>query len=69
MEENIRLKTKISILEKEKDKMNRYMDSASEGISKQTNSRLNIYGVKGTDVYLVISIERKHDRQKLEKNC
>ena len=30
--------------------MNRYIDSTSEGISKQTNSRLNIYGSKNTDV-------------------
>ena len=50
MEENMRLKTKISILEKEKDKMNRYIDTTSEGMSKQTNSRLNIYGTKSVDV-------------------
>ena len=46
----MRLKTKISILEKEKDKMNRYIDTTSEGLSKQGNSRLNIYGTKSVDV-------------------
>lgn len=50
MEDNMRLKTKISILEKEKDKMNRYMDSGSDAMSKQGNSRLNIYGSKNQDV-------------------
>lgn len=53
MEENVRLKTKISILEKEKDKMNRYIDSNSEGLSRQGNSRLNIYGNKSVDVSLL----------------
>ena len=50
MEENMRLKTKASILEKEKDKMNRYIDSTSEVTSKQGNSRLNMYGTKSVDV-------------------
>ena len=49
MEENVRLKTKISILEKEKDKMNRYMESAPEGaLASKGNSRLNIYGSRAT---------------------
>jgi len=46
----MRLKTKASILEKEKDKMNRYIDSTSEVTSKQGNSRLNMYGTKSVDV-------------------
>jgi hypothetical protein len=46
----MRLKTKVSILEKEKDKMNRYIDSTSDGLSKSGNSRLNIYGAKSVDV-------------------
>lgn len=53
MEENVRLKTKISILQKEKDKINRYMDSTTEGLSRQGNSRLNIYGSKNTEVYFM----------------
>ena len=50
VEENIRLKTKISILQKEKDKMNRYLETAPEGLTKQTNSRLNLYGPKSNEV-------------------
>lgn len=53
MEENIRLKTKISILEKEKDKMNRYLETAPEGLPKQGNSRLNIYGQKNNEVSFI----------------
>ena len=30
--------------------MNRYIDSTSEGTSKQGNSRLNMYGTKSVDV-------------------
>ena len=45
MDENVRLKTRISILEKEKDKMNRYIETAPEGAhSSKANSRINIYG-------------------------
>ena len=51
MEENVRLKTKISILEKEKDKMNRYIETAPEGtLGSKANSRLNIYGSRATEV-------------------
>lgn len=46
----MRLKTKISILEKEKDKMNRYIDSSSDGLAKGGNSRLNMYATKSTEV-------------------
>ena len=52
------MKTKISILEKEKDKMNRYMDSTAEGLSRQGNSRLNIYGSKSTEVHFFVTEER-----------
>ncbi len=31
--------------------MNRYIDSTSEGLSRQGNSRLNIYGTKSTEVH------------------
>ena len=45
MDENVRLKTRISILEKEKDKMNRYIETAPEGAhGSKANSRINIYG-------------------------
>ena len=54
VEENMRLKTKISILEKEKDKMNRYIDSTSDNMSKTGNSRLNVYGMKSTEVSSII---------------
>lgn len=51
----MRLKTRMSILEKEKDKMNRYIDSAtSDNFSKGGNSRLNIYGVKNPDVNIML---------------
>lgn len=33
--------------------MNRYIDSNSDGLSRQGNSRLNIYGNKSTDVSLL----------------
>lgn len=46
IEENTRLKTKISILEKEKDKMNKYMETSSEGMGNKGNSRINIYSNK-----------------------
>jgi len=46
----MRLKTKISILEKEKDKMNRYIDSTSDNFNKGGNSRLNVYSMKSTEV-------------------
>ena len=32
--------------------MNRYLDSASDGLSKGGNSRMNIYGAKSVDVIL-----------------
>ena len=50
MDENIRLKTKIAILEKEKDKMNRYMETAAEN-SNKVQSRINVYAgsIKGSD--------------------
>jgi len=47
----VRLKTKISILEKEKDKMNRYMDSTPEALANRGgNSRLQLYGSKTNEV-------------------
>ena len=48
-EENIRLKTKISILEREKDKMNKFMDTAPESIGNK-GSRINIYQSKSYEV-------------------
>lgn len=38
-EENVRLKTKISVIEREKEKLNRFVETAPEGLGKA--SRLN----------------------------
>ena len=50
MEDNVKLKTRISILEKEKDKMNRYIESISENANK-AQSRINVYSgsIKNSD--------------------
>jgi hypothetical protein len=53
MEENIRLKTKITILEKEKDKMNKYLETTPDGLGNKGNSRINIYGNKPADVSIL----------------
>lgn len=41
--------------------MNRYIDTTSEGMTKQANSRLNIYGTKSIDVNDANNIEIEHD--------
>ena len=51
VEENVRLKTKISILEKEKDKMNRYIDSTPEALANRGgNSRMQLFATKSNEV-------------------
>jgi regulator of replication initiation timing len=50
LEENVRLKTKISILEKEKDKMNKFIDHAPEVSNNRGNSRLQLYTSKMSEV-------------------
>lgn len=52
-EENIRLKTKISILEKEKSRMGKYLENAQDVPSKKSQSRLNLYASKISDVPFV----------------
>ena len=52
-EENIRLKTKISILEKEKSRMGKYLETAQDMPSKKSQSRLNLYASKISDVTFV----------------
>ena len=48
-DENMRLKTKISILEKEKEKINRYIETVPEGgMSSKGNSRVNVYASRAT---------------------
>lgn len=49
-EENVKLKTRISILEREKDKMNRYLETVTESTHK-TQSRMKILSGqnKGSD--------------------
>lgn len=42
MEENVKLKTRISILEREKDKLTKAIDSAAEAGNK-SQSRLKVY--------------------------
>jgi uncharacterized protein YlxW (UPF0749 family) len=50
IEENTRLKTKISILEKEKDKMNKHLETTAEALGNRGNSRINIYSGKAGEV-------------------
>lgn len=45
----MRLKTKISILEREKDKMNRFIDTAPEGLGAK-GSRINAYNARSYEV-------------------
>jgi hypothetical protein len=47
------LKTKISILEKEKTKLGKYYDNAQDVPSKKSQSRLNLYTSKISDVKFV----------------
>jgi len=44
------LKTKIFTLEKEKEKMNKYLESAPEQNTRGGNSRLQLYSGKNNDV-------------------
>lgn len=53
-QQNIRLKTKISILEKESDKMNKYLENAPEGFNNKQNNRANAYGPKSVDVRIYL---------------
>lgn len=48
--------------------MNRYIDSASEGVPKQGNSRLNMYGTKSVDVSYKVNLEVEHDGSQFEEN-
>jgi hypothetical protein len=48
-EENMRLKTKVSILEREKEKMNKFIDTAPEGMGPK-GSRINIYQSRSYEV-------------------
>jgi SpoVK/Ycf46/Vps4 family AAA+-type ATPase len=48
-EENTRLKTKVSILEREKEKMSKFVAS-SDGIGKV--SRINAYQTRNSEVHL-----------------
>lgn len=50
IEQNTRLRTKIAILEKEKDKMNRFIESSEMGISNKPPSRLNAFPTKNAQV-------------------
>ncbi len=59
LEENTRLKTKVAILEKQKDKMTRFIDSSDIAISNKAPSRLNLLPNKNSEVFSLSYFRKK----------
>lgn len=62
------MKTKITVLQKEKIQMNRYIETGPEVFGGKGNSRINIYNNKPNEVHHEYNLEGQHDYQKLEDN-